>query len=142
FAAYEGLRQQLANTRIVNVPSAAARAAAVPSVRPYMDLFPAPNLPVLSTSPLIAQYTFAFKEPTDEDFFQLRLDHTINSFHTLFARYSYDRADVTRTEPYPLFVDLQPSLNRYLTVEEVGVFPGNLVNTVRFAYNRSKAHAE
>src|SRR5262249_42987272 len=40
FAAYEGLRQSLANTKIVNVPSAAARAAAVPSVKPYMDLFP------------------------------------------------------------------------------------------------------
>jgi len=137
FAAYEGLRQTLANTRIVNVPSAEARAAAVPAVRPYMALFPAPNLPALPNSPLIAQHSFAFDEPIHEDFFQVRLDHTLSSYHSIFARYTYDRADVTRSEPYPLFVEDEPSRNQYLTVEETGVLPGNLVNTLRVAFNRT-----
>jgi len=142
FAAYEGLRQSLANTRIVNVPSADARAAALPSVQPYMNLFPTPNRPVLSTSPLIAQYSFAFTEPTNEDFFQVRLDHTLSSFHSLFVRYTFDRADVTHTEPYPLFVEEEPSRNHYLTVEETAILPGNLVNTARAAFNHTNSHVK
>lgn len=142
FAAYEGLRQRLATTRIVNVPSQAARAAAAPAVRPYINLFPLPNLPSLATNPLVAQLTFAFKEPTDEDFFQGRLDHAFSKRHSVFARYTVDRADVTRTEPYPLFVQVEPSRNHYFTLEGKAVLTNSLVNTLRFAFNRTNARAE
>jgi hypothetical protein len=142
FAAYEGLYQDLANTHIVNVPSLAARDAAVPAAQPYIDLFPKPNLPTLSTNPLIAQYSFAFTEPTHEDFFQLRLDHALSSRHFLFARYTYDRADVTHSEPYPLFVEVEPSRNHYFTLEDKAILTSSTVNTARFAINHTHASVQ
>src|SRR4029077_18882775 len=49
---------------------------------------------------------------------------------------------VTHTEPYPLFVETEPSRNHYLTVEETAVLPSNLVNTLRGAFNHTNSRVK
>ena len=135
FGAYEGLRQRLANTRIVNVPTLAQRAAAVPAVIPYINLFPRPNVGA-------GQFSFAFSEPTNEDFFQVRVDHVLSPRHSLFVRYTFDDARVIRSETYPLFAETEPSRNQYTTIEEKALLTHNLFNTLRFAFNRTNARVQ
>jgi hypothetical protein len=66
-----------------------------PEVPQYLDvLFPRANGRSLGGG--AAEYLFTDTQPTDEHFFQLRLDHRPGANHNIFARVTPDRAEVTR----------------------------------------------
>jgi hypothetical protein len=137
FGGYERLQEDLGLTLITTVPTAAVRAGAVnPSVKPYLDLYPLPNGADLGGG--IAQYTYAFNRPTRENFGQGRVDAQLSTNHSLFARYTIDRAHQTLpsgTVSLPQFQTDSTSDNQFFTVEEKWVLSQNLLNIARYSHS-------
>jgi hypothetical protein len=135
FGGYERLQEDLGLTLITTVPSAAVRAGAVSAaVRPYLDLYPAPNGADLGSG--IAQYIYAFNRPTRENFGQGRVDLQLSDKHALFVRHTIDRARQllpAGTVSFPQFQTDSTSNNQFFTLEEKWVASSALVNTARFS---------
>src|SRR6266508_6164739 len=128
FAAYEGLIERLGVTGITAVPDDDARRGILPGGRTvtlhpaipaYLDLlFPHANGRSLGGG--AAEYLFTESQPTDEHFFQVRLDHRLSPASTLFVRATHDRGDVTRipTDKPPINIQPERTRNTYVTVEQ------------------------
>ncbi|HEU5254626.1 MAG TPA: carboxypeptidase regulatory-like domain-containing protein, partial [Vicinamibacterales bacterium] len=139
FGGYERLQEDLGQTVITAVPTAAVRTGVVnPAVRPYLDLYPLPNGP--SLGPDIAQYTYAFTRTTRENFLQGRVDVQLSHKDLLFVRHTSDRthqvfpgAGALASSLYPQFFTVGSSNNQLFTVEETRTFSDRLFNSVRFS---------
>ncbi len=150
FGSYEGLRERLAMTQIVNVPTAEARQGRLPgrtvqvspSVVPFLSLWPLPNGRDFGDG--TGEFLFASNQPKGEDFFVVKIDHNFSEKDSFFARYSFD--DAVFTSPSgrgsPNFVVDAVTRAQYTTVEEKKIISPNLVNLFRFAYNRTKIGAD
>jgi hypothetical protein len=93
FGSYEGYRLRSGINFIEAVPSAAAKARAVPAVRPLLDGFTAPGVVILagaSTNPDFDIAQLNAKSVVDEDSFALRLDFRATANHNLYARFFRD----------------------------------------------------
>jgi hypothetical protein len=146
FAAYEGLIERLGVTGVATVPDDEARQGRLPSrtvtlhpaIPAYLDLlFPVANGRNLGGG--AAEYLFSPKQPTDEHFAQLRIDHRLTPNDTMFARYTYDRGDVDRQYPNkpPLAFSDESSRTHYVTAEHQHTFSHALVNVARVGLNKS-----
>jgi len=140
FGGYERLQEDLSQTVITAVPTAAARAGVVnPAVRPYLDLYPMPNGRDLGAG--IAQYSYALNRPTRENFFQGRIDIDLSNKDVLFVRHTYDGAKqvyplttgVIGTTGFPQFFSNAHSKNQFFTVEEDRTFTPSFLNAARFS---------
>ncbi len=152
FAAYEGLIERLGVTGITAVPDDDARRGILPGGRTvplhpaipaYLDLlFPRANGRSLGGG--AAEYLFTESQPTDEHFFQVRLDHRLSARDTVFVRATYDRGDVDRVAPDKPPINIQPerTRNTYVTVEQQHTFSASLLNLLRVGLNRSVSLAD
>jgi hypothetical protein len=144
FGTYEGLRERLGITSVANTIPGECRTEPLPAtcradgdptispiIKPLLAQFPSPNLPG-------NRYTFPFSQPTDEDYFQGRLDWNISNADTAFGRFTQDETTQLRPLGFPGFVTDRFSQNQYLTVSETHVFSPNLLNTVRFSSSATK----
>ena len=137
FANYEGLRQHLHQTSVAFVPDLASRAAAVPSVKPLLNLWltPAASDPDFSG---IAQISSSPLQTIREDFGTARLDHVISPKDSLFGVYTVDDgSDFTPTTANPYSTDLLNLREQVASVEETHVVSPSLLNTARFGYSRA-----
>jgi hypothetical protein len=134
FGSYEGLRETLGVSRRFSVPTAATRARAVPSVRPYVDLYPAPNGEDLGNG--TAFFIRSASDKTRDDFFTGRIDHQFSAKDSIFGRYTFDDSDVNQG-----VLVIQDSVtegrNQYFTLNEDHIFSARVLNTFRFGFNRS-----
>jgi carboxypeptidase family protein len=143
FANYEGFRQDLNQTSVAFVPGLAARAAAVPSVQPLLNLWPTPaaGTPELDVPGQKFGISQVFSSPLQtirEDFGTLRLDQTFSAADSLAAIYTIDDgADVTATPVNPYSTDILTLREQVLSVEETHVFSPALLNTARFGFSRA-----
>ncbi len=136
---YEGVRERLGVTRVLNVIPASAKvdggAGGVPQiaavVKPLLTLFPNPNLPG-------NQFTYPVSQPTNEVYSQARADHNFSVGDSLFARYTIDDAEQVKPQQYPQFNDDRLSRSQYATLSENHVFSPAVLNTARFSYSRTK----
>jgi hypothetical protein len=137
FGGYERLQEDLGLTLITTVPTAAARAGTVnPAVKPYLDLYPLPNGNDLGGG--IAQYNYAFNRPTRENFGQGRIDAQLSDQHSIFGRYTVDKAHQqlpSGTVSLPQFQTDSTSNNQFFTLEEKWIVNQNLLNTARFSHS-------
>ena len=140
FGGFERLQEDLGQTIITAVPTAAARAGAVnPSVKPYVDLYPLPNGRDLG--PGIGQYAYEFNRATRENFLQGRVDALLSDKDSLFVRYTYDGSrqvspvstGAIQTTGLPQFFTNSSSGNHFFTAEEKRTFSARLLNTARFS---------
>ncbi len=132
FVVYEGFRERLGTTQLLNSIPASARAGAVnPVVQPILALYPLPNLAATN------QFTWSFSQPTREDFGQIRVDHTYSDKDSVFLRYTMD--DTAQTKPilFPQFRVDAPSRNQYTTASESHIFSSTLLNTFRVSFSRT-----
>ncbi|MBI4464835.1 MAG: TonB-dependent receptor [Acidobacteria bacterium] len=148
FGSYEGLRDRLGRTLIGTVPTANARKGdldgngvaeiAVNSrVTPYLNaLYPLPNGRDFRDG--TAEFVRGDNEPTDEDFFTVRVDHNFSSNDTFFVRYTFDDGERVTPGDLPVFGEKNVSRNQFVTVEETHIFSPNVLNTFRLGYNRTK----
>lgn len=148
FGAYEGFRERLGRTLIATVPTAEARRGNIPgqspiavdpAVVPYLNLYPLPNGRIFPNG--TGEFIFFRTEPTNEDFFQIRIDHKISGSDTFFARYTFDDANDEKAFPSPIAIERDSSRNQYLTLEEKKIFSPQWLNIFRFGFNRSRMAA-
>jgi len=137
FANYEGLRQHLHQTSAAFVPDAASRAAAVPSVRPLLNLWPVapPGAPDFSG---IAQFFSSPLQTVREDFGTARLDHILSSRDSLAAVYTIDDgADLTATTLNPYSTDVLTLREQVFSLEETHTFSASTINLARVGFSRA-----
>jgi len=151
FGNYEGFRQHLHQTSAAFVPDLKARAAAVPSVQPLLDLWPTPtaadlDFPGVCTPPTtlppdacgIAEVFGSPLQTIREDFGTARVDHIFSQKDTLGAIYTVDDGnDFTATPLDPFSADILTLREQVLSLEETHVFSASLLNNVRFGFSRA-----
>ncbi len=137
FANYEGLRQNLHQTSVAFVPDLASRAAAVPSVKPLLNLWLTPSgsdpdfngISAVSSSPL---------QTIREDFGTARVDQVFSLKDSLFGVYTADDgSDFTPTTANPYSSDVLNLREQVVSLEETHVVSPRLLNTARFGYSRA-----
>jgi Carboxypeptidase regulatory-like domain len=151
FGNYEGFRQNLHQTSAAFVPDLAARAAAVPSVQPLLNLWPTPsatdlNFPGTCTPPTtlpanacgIAEVFSNPLQTIREDFGTARVDHIFSQKDTLGAIYTVDDGDdFTETPINPFSADVVTLREQVVSLEETHFFSPSLLNIARFGYSRA-----
>ncbi len=151
FVAYEGLRERLGVTGLTAVPDDNARRGVLPSgtvtlhpaIPAYLEtLFPHANGRSLGGG--ASEYLFTDTQPTDEHFFQGRVDHRFTANDNVFVRYTYDRGDVERipTDKPPISIIPEQTRNTYVTAEHQRILSPALVNVLRVGLNRSVSLAD
>jgi len=135
FGNYEGVRQNLGITTSALVPNATARAAAIPSVQPFLAIIPEPNSDVRGDG--TGYFKTAGTTRTSEDFFVVRYDHVLSNRTSWFARFQFDNANVYTPDSLKLSQSHNRSRTQYLTAQTTHTFTDHLVNAARIAYNRS-----
>src|SRR5262249_19693783 len=93
FFSYEGLRLQLPQTVISNVPDLAARQSAVPAMQPFLNAYPLPNGSDNAATG-VARFNASFSSRATLDASSLRIDHRVSDKINLFARYNYSPSEI------------------------------------------------
>ena len=138
FGNYEGFRQNLHQTSAAFVPDAASRASAVPSVQPFLSLWPiAP-----AGAPDFNGIAEVFSSPLQtirEDFGTLRIDQQLfPKRFPLAAVYTIDDGnDFTETPANPFSSDILTLREQVFSLEETHIFSPTLLNTARVGYSRA-----
>lgn len=140
FLAFEGLNQRAALNIIGQVPSAAARARAVPAIKPLLAAFPLGILPTPNPDYDAAQLVGSNK--LDEYNGTMRVDYRINDKLNVFLRYNRDQGE--SYAPYDVtgsaFYATALAQNAVLGFQQV-ISP-NIVNDTRFGFNNPKTRTD
>ena len=103
FGNYEGFRERLGVTRIVQVPTLEAREGIIPGrepievapqVKPYLDLWPAPTS--TDDGDGSADFVNTPTTRTDTDFFTVKIDHQLSPAHLLTGTFAFDDSERVR----------------------------------------------
>ena len=142
FADYEGLRQRAGINLIGTVPSAAARARAVPSIASVVNAFPLGQTHTANPDLDVAQLNSSTK--IDENYGNMRLDYRFNDKYTMYVRYYRDQG----ISDSPI-EGTSVSGSRYLVtavpqnalVDLSQVLSPSMINETKFAFNGAKTRA-
>jgi hypothetical protein len=140
FFSYEGLRLQLPQTTLTDVPDAAARQGASPALQPYLNAFPFdPKQPDLGNG--IAQFNASYSNPASLDAYSLRVDDRLSSKVNLFGRYDYSPSQIVSRGNGVSLSTVSP--NRITTQTATfgtgwSITPA-IINDFRFNYSRTNA---
>ena len=135
FANYEGFRQNQSASGVIHVPDAASRALAVPSVQPYLALWPVAP-PSAPDSNGIQTLDVNVKNIATENYFITRLDHKISTTDSLTGSYTFDSGPQSQADPLGNTVHQVFSRRQTGTFEETHIFGPALVNTFRAGVTR------
>jgi hypothetical protein len=143
FANFEGLRERLGYPQVVNTFSASARQGILPgrtvqvkpSIVPYLALWPLPA-DAVDLGDGTARYIINQRQPTDEDFYQGRVDHNFSASDAVFVRATKQDSERTTPSSIERWSSDDSVYNTFVTAEHRRIFSANLLNTLRFGYNR------
>jgi len=150
FGAYEALRERNAFTRFARLPNAAAHQGLVPDanrnlvnvgvhsqLRPYLDLlYPIPTGQDFGDG--TAELAHSHLDPTDEQFGVVKFDYNVGKGGNIFmVRWSRDVSDTRISQSHPLFFESVGTDTRYFTTQYQHLFSSTVINTIRFAANRT-----
>jgi hypothetical protein len=143
FASYEGLRETIGQTLRFTVPTVDARAgrlpgqpqAAVhPEVQKWLNSYPLPNGEDFGAGR--AELIRSAARTVNQNFITGRVDHRFNDMHTVFARYTHDKA--VRENPASVATYLNDQTeSHYLTVDHTAIVSSNLLNRFLFGFART-----
>jgi hypothetical protein len=165
FADYEGLRQNLGVTTLVNVFSQAARngiLCSIPqpgpggcltqqvtgafhpdpttgidkAVLPFLGLWGLPNAGLLGNGDT-GLYSAPGAHITSENFVTARVDHRFSDKDSVFGSYEYDPATATQPDPTNNVLIGNTTGRSLIAIEQTHIFNPQLINSVRFGYSRS-----
>jgi hypothetical protein len=163
FADYEGLRQNLGVTTLVNVFSQAVRngrLCSIPqpgvcstqqvtgafhpdpatgidkAVLPFLGLWGLPNAGLFGNGDT-GLYSAPGAHITSENFVTARVDHRFSDKDSVFGSYEYDPATATQPDPTNNVLIGNSTGRSLIAIEETHIFNGQLINSGRFGYNRS-----
>ena len=112
-----------------------------PEIRPYLDLWPEGNGALLTTGGLEdgrQVYTRTISEPTDQDQFTFKLDHTFSDSDSFFGRYLWDLSDFVSFNINEDFQNVARVKRQTITLQETHIFSPSLLNVARVSYNRAE----
>jgi hypothetical protein len=89
FFSAEALRLILPQTFVGTVPDLASRAAGIPAVQPYLNMYPVPQPGAAAAGDGYVAYSATYSEPASADAYSLRIDHQLTRDLNVFARYNY-----------------------------------------------------
>lgn len=149
FGAYEALRERNAVTRFARLPNALAHQGFVPvngvltnvgvhpKVAPYLSLlYPIPDGQDFGDG--TAELAHSHQDPTDEQFGVAKFDYNLGTKgSTLMVRWSRDVSQTEISQSHPLFFEEVGTDTRYFTTQYQHVFTGSLLNSLKFAANRT-----
>ena len=137
FGNFEAFIQNLHQTSVAFVPDLASRAAAVPSIKPLLNLWPTPS-PTDPDFSGIAQVSSSPLQTIREYFGTARFDHNFSANDTFASVYTIDDGnDFTPTYFNPYSTDILTLREQVLSLEETHVFSPTLLNTARFGFSRA-----
>ena len=157
FGSYEGLREFKGITSVSVVPDDNARLGRLPDPtdpcnktitiavdqrsQPLLGLFPTPNsgriLDARGCPTGTAQFSGVTNRVSRDDFFTVRVDHTLSNSDSLFVRYLLDDSDQVIPRFFPQFPNQAVNRKQVVTIEERKIINSSLVNEARFGFNRS-----
>lgn len=138
FVDYEGLKETLATTSIATVPSASIRSTAVPSIVPYLAIYPIPNGP-LSANGQTGSYIFPSTRVSNDNFVTSRVDHRFSEKDSLNGSFLYDKGDFNAPDEFNNKLVGASSLRLDATLEETHSFTPTVLNSFRLGYLRDHA---
>ena len=137
FGNYEGFRQNLHQTSVAFVPSAASRAAAVASVQPLLNLWPTAAPGAKDFNGISSVFSSPL-QTVREDFGTSRLDHIFSQKDSLGATYTVDDSDdFTFTPLDPFSADIVALREQVVSLEETHVFSSAFLNSARVGFSRA-----
>jgi len=137
FGNYEGFRQNLQQTSVAFVPSAASRAAAVASVQPLLNLWPAPAPGAQDFNGISSVFSSPL-QTVREDFGTSRLDHIFSQKDSLAAIYTADDSDdFTATPLDPFSADIVALREQVLSLEQTHILSSAFLNSARVGFSRA-----
>ena len=149
FGDYEGFRQTQGFTTRDSVPSANARQGILstgnvtvdPAIKPYLALWPLPNLPSdpNNSSPDIGQFGIAAPQIESENYAIGRIDHTFSSNDNLNGTFLYDRGKISSPDEFNNKPNLLNSTRDVFALSENHIFNPSLVNSARIGLSRTFA---
>jgi hypothetical protein len=134
FGDYEGIRQSQGVSVNSTVPSDAARARAVASIKPYLALYPHANGAVNGDKGV---FSFAGVRIVKENYYIARVDHKISDKDSLFGTYNYDDTPFTQQDSFGNLNILSQTTRHIAALEESHIFSPTLVNSARLGFNRN-----
>jgi hypothetical protein len=140
FFSYEGLRLELPQTTLTQVPDATARRNAIPALQPFFNAFPFdPKQPDLGNG--AAQFNASYSNPASLDAVSLRIDHKLNSKLSLFGRYNYSPSELNgRGGGSSLNTVSHSNINIQTATVGLGwIAAPTVTNDFRFNYSRADA---
>ena len=120
------------------MPSAAAAARAVPSIRPLVDAFRAPQaviLPNASTNPDFDIAQLNSNIAVNENAIGLRLDYKFNDRQSLYARFYRDQGDNDQPEGVTGRRSVVRAVPQNGVIAFQGSFTPNTINEFKLGYN-------
>ena len=149
FGNYEGLRQRLGSTIFMRVPTLEARRGILPSgpcaagcrvgptAQKVLNLYPLPTPGGRVYGDGTADFRAAPSNPTTEDYFAIRLDHTSNEKHFMFGRYTFSDAHSSLLANDELTTDARDTRYQHLMLSITSLLTPALLNNFRAGVGRS-----
>jgi Carboxypeptidase regulatory-like domain/TonB-dependent Receptor Plug Domain len=150
FGSFENLTERLGVISLTAVPDSNARLGILASgnvqvnaaIQPYLNaLFPLPNGRSLGNG--IGEYNYSLSQPSEDRFYQTRIDHRTSDRASLFVRYTLDDGSVDRVPVggLPVARLSEQTRNQYATFSYVTALTPALFDTVHLDFSRSAATA-
>jgi hypothetical protein len=156
FANYEGLRETRGVSTQINVLSPAARSGLLcstppptdpnpcspqqiqvdPTVAPFLGLWAPPNNGLVGNGDT-GIYLFNQNRVISENFESGKIDHRLSDKDTIFGTYQHDSATGTQPDSANEVLVGNATSRTLIAVEETHIFSSQLLNTVRFGFNRT-----
>jgi len=137
YGTYEGVRQNKPGSQAIHVPTAAERALAVPSIAPYLALWPiAPSGTPIDANGVSQTFNVALPTISNENYYTVRVDEKFSDKNSLAVSYFFDSGPQTQPDPLLNAIHEVFSRRQMASVEDTYVFSPALVNTVRVGVSR------
>ena len=136
YGSYEGVRQNSPISRIIKVPSAAQRAAAVPAIQPYLALWPIAPAGTPIDGNGAQDFVVSAPGIASENYYTARVDQKLSTADNLNGSYFWDSGPQTQPDPLNNAVHQVFSRRQGVTAEETHIFSPTLLNTFRAGLSR------
>ncbi len=139
FTSYEGARLRLPRTKVIQVPSAFARSQASATLAPFLNAYPLPDDPIITSGVYASAFTGVWSDRATLNAGSVRVDHTFNSRLAVFGRYN-DAPSQTLARLNSLNTLLSTEVNtRTLTFGFNSFVSSRIANTFRANYSRQRS---
>ena len=121
---------------VATVPSASARARAVPSISPLLAGYPVGQTP--STNPDLDVFRGLFSAPIDEFFGSFRIDHRFSDKLSTYLRYNRDQGYLQAPLDVSGSYALTTAVPQNVVWTTQYLIAPTIINETKFGYNGSK----